>query len=196
LLEQLSANPRTVLDHTSAALRLRRRDAISDAQATIDEGSITIEVDLVRSESKRLAPPNTGEEIEGDESTFPTLGRPQLIASICSASYGITSASSWFVREFEIIVLCLPRILEWLHPEQQVFIEQFSDASEVQDLAEDIPRHVLSSRAQRFVDLGLLLVNPYAPAVDVFLTNCRICVLLRKVCYVQIWHAHFCERQF
>jgi hypothetical protein len=37
-------------------------------------------------------------------------------------------------------------------------------------LIQDIPRHVLSSRAQRFVGLGLLLVNPYAPAVNVFLT--------------------------
>jgi hypothetical protein len=51
LLEQLSANPRTVLDDTSAALRLRCRDAISGAEATIDQGSVTIEVDSVPTES-------------------------------------------------------------------------------------------------------------------------------------------------
>jgi hypothetical protein len=56
---------------------------------------------------------------------------------------------------------CWLRILKRLHPEQ-VFVEEFSNASEVQDLAEDILCHVLSSRAQRFVGLGLLLVNPYA----------------------------------
>jgi hypothetical protein len=34
---------------------------------------------------------------------------------------------------------CWPRILKRLHPEQQIFVEEFSNASEVQDLAEDIP---------------------------------------------------------
>jgi len=37
-------------------------------------------------------------------------------------------------------------------------------------LIQDIPRHALSSRAQRFIGFGLLLVNPDTPAVNVFLT--------------------------
>jgi hypothetical protein len=40
--------------------------------------------------------------------------------------------------------------------------EEFSNASELQGSIQDIPRHVLSSRPQRFVGLGLLLVNPNA----------------------------------
>src|SRR5216684_4265695 len=137
LLEQLSANPWPVLDQPPAALRLRRCDAISGAEATIDQCSITIEVDPVPSESKRLAPPNTGEEIERDESTLPALGRRNDLIRVIRHHVRIFG----FVGEVEVLVLCLPRILEWLHPEQKVFVEQFSDASEVQDLAEDIPRH-------------------------------------------------------
>ena len=44
-------------------------------EATIDQGSVTIEVDPVPSESKRFAPPNTGEEIERDKGSLPALGR-------------------------------------------------------------------------------------------------------------------------
>jgi hypothetical protein len=81
LLEQLTTNPWAVLDQASAALRLRRCDAISGAEAAIDQGSVTIEIDPVPSESKRLAPSNTGEEVERDKSTLLTLGRRD-IASI------------------------------------------------------------------------------------------------------------------
>ena len=60
LLEQLSANSRTILDQASAALRLGRRNAVSGAEATIDQRSVTIKIDSVPRESERLASSNAG----------------------------------------------------------------------------------------------------------------------------------------
>jgi hypothetical protein len=51
LLEQFSANPWTVLDQASAALRLRRCDPVSGAEAAVEQCSVTIEVDSVPSEA-------------------------------------------------------------------------------------------------------------------------------------------------
>ena len=122
LLEQLSANPRTVLDHTSAALRLRRCDAVSGAEATVDQGSVTIEVDPIPSESKRLAPPNTGEEIERDKSALLAIGRCNDCFNLIRVIWhhvGIVG----LVRQFRIVAVRLPRILEWLHSEQKVFVQ-------------------------------------------------------------------------
>ena len=47
MLEKFSASPWTVLDQASAARCLRRCDAVSGAEATVDQWSITIEVDPV-----------------------------------------------------------------------------------------------------------------------------------------------------
>mgnify|MGYP001301575931 CR=1 FL=1 len=76
---------------------------------------------------------------------------------------------------------CWPRILKRLHPEQQVFVEEVSNASELQDSIQDISRHVLSSRAQRFVGLGLLLVNPNAVSALSPVVPSALAVLARFV---------------
>ena len=60
LLGQLRANPWTILDHAPAALCLWRRDAISHAEASVDQCPVTIEVDPVPSQCERFAAPDSG----------------------------------------------------------------------------------------------------------------------------------------
>jgi hypothetical protein len=85
-------------------------------------GSVTIEVDPIPSESKRLAPPNTGEEIERDKSALLAIGRCNDCFNLIRVIWhhvGIVG----LVRQFRIVAVRLPRILEWLHSEQKVFVQ-------------------------------------------------------------------------
>ena len=73
-------------------------------------------------QSERFATPDSRKEIESDKSAFPALGRRDYRFNLIRIEWhhlGIVR----LIRQFRIVVIRLPRILEWLHPEQEVFAE-------------------------------------------------------------------------